>query len=60
MSDIPIPVTPIQANKLHRRAATYAILGDLLFMVLPLVVISIVDLSTGRSLYALIETPELS
>lgn len=38
----------------------YAILGDLLFIVLPLVVISIVDVSVGRSLFAIIETPELS
>jgi len=56
----PLSVTPIQANKFHRKAATYAILGDLLFMVLPLVVISIVDVSMGRSLFALIESPELS
>ena len=38
----------------------YAILGDLLFIVLPLVVISIVDVSVGRSLFAIIESPELS
>ncbi|MGZ8160850.1 MAG: hypothetical protein ACXWT4_18895 [Methylobacter sp.] len=46
--------------KFHRIAAMYAILGDLLFIVLPLVVISIVDVSIGRSLFAIIETPELS
>ena len=49
-----------QAHKTHRKAAMYAILGDLLFIVLPLVVISIVDVSIGRSLFAIIETPELS
>ncbi len=47
-------------HKTHRKAAMYAILGDLLFIVLPLVVISIVDVSVGRSLFAIIETPELS
>ena len=36
------------------------LLGDLLFIVLPLVVISIVDVSVGRSLFAIIESPELS
>lgn len=49
-----------EANKPHRKAAMYAILGDLLFIVLPLVVISIVDVSVGRSMFALIESPELS
>jgi uncharacterized membrane protein len=44
----------------HRKAAMYAILGDLLFIVLPLVVISIVDVSVGRSMFALIQSPELS
>lgn len=44
----------------HRRAALYAILGDLLFIVLPLVVISIVDVSVGRSVFAIIESPEIS
>jgi len=44
----------------HRKAAMYAILGDLLFIVLPLVVISIVDVSVGRSLFAIIQSPELS
>jgi len=47
-------------HKTHRKAAMYAILGDLLFIVLPLVVISIVDVSVGRSLFAIIESPELS
>ena len=47
-------------HKIHRKAAMYAILGDLLFIVLPLVVISIVDVSVGRSLFAIIESPELS
>lgn len=49
-----------QTYKTHRIAAMYAILGDLLFIVLPLVVISIVDMSIGRSFFAIIETPELS
>jgi hypothetical protein len=47
-------------HKTHRKAAMYAILGDLLFIVLPLVVISIVDVSVGRSFFAIIESPELS
>lgn len=47
-------------KKTHRKAAFYALLGDLLFIVLPLVVITIVDLSVGRSLFAIIESPELS
>lgn len=51
---------PEDAQKIHRKAATYAIFGDLLFIMLPLVVISIVDLSVGRSVFALIESPELS
>jgi hypothetical protein len=55
-----LSVSPTQANQFHRKAATYAIFGDLLFIVLPLVVISIVDVSVGKSLNALIETPELS
>ena len=55
-----LSVSPLQANRFHRKAATYAIFGDLLFIVLPLVVISIVDLSVGKSLFALIQTPELS
>jgi len=59
-TELPLSVTPVEAKKLHRKAATYAILGDLLFMVLPLVVISIVDVSVGRSLFALVESPELS
>jgi hypothetical protein len=62
--DIPleptVAVSPHQANRFHRKAATYAIFGDLLFIVLPLVVISIVDVSVGKSLFALIQTPELS
>ena len=49
-----------EPHKFHRKAAIYAILGDLLFIVLPLVVISIVDVSVGRSLFAIIESPELS
>jgi hypothetical protein len=49
-----------ETHKIHRKAAMYAILGDLLFIVLPLVVISIVDVSVGRSLFAIIESPELS
>ncbi|NOT10396.1 MAG: hypothetical protein HOP23_00925 [Methylococcaceae bacterium] len=49
-----------ESHKTHRKAAFYAILGDLLFIILPLVVISIVDVSVGRSLFALIESPELS
>ena len=49
-----------ETHKAHRKAAMYAILGDLLFIVLPLVVISIVDVSVGRSLFAIIESPELS
>ena len=49
-----------QTHKTHREAAFYALLGDLLFIVLPLVVISIVDVSVGRSLFAIIESPELS
>ncbi|WP_394752246.1 hypothetical protein [Crenothrix sp.] len=44
----------------HQKAALYALLADLLFIVLPLVVISIVDVSVGRSLFAIIESPELS
>ncbi|QWF69405.1 hypothetical protein KEF85_08400 [Methylomonas paludis] len=61
MSSEPIlSVSPFQANTFHRKAATYAIFGDLLFIVLPLVVISIVDVSVGRSLFAMIESPELS
>jgi hypothetical protein len=55
-----LSLSPHQANRFHRKAATYAIFGDLLFIVLPLVVISIVDVSVGKSLFALIETPELS
>ena len=59
------PVSPVlisvdDPHKVHRKAAMYAILGDLLFIVLPLVVISIVDVSVGRSLFAIIESPELS
>ncbi|MFZ4701237.1 MAG: hypothetical protein ACOYMG_14400 [Candidatus Methylumidiphilus sp.] len=49
-----------EIHRTHRKAAMYAILGDLLFIVLPLVVISIVDVSVGRSLFAIIESPELS
>ena len=49
-----------ETHKTHRKAAMSAILGDLLFIALPLVVISIVDVSVGRSLFAIIESPELS
>jgi hypothetical protein len=49
-----------ETHKTHRKSATYAMLGDLLFIILPLVVISIVDVSVGRSLFAIIESPELS
>jgi len=52
--------TDVETHRTHRKAAFYAILGDLLFIVLPLVVISIVDVSVGRSLFAIIESPELS
>jgi uncharacterized membrane protein len=58
--DPPLVVNVDASNKVHRKAAKYAILGDLLFIVLPLVVISIVDVSVGRSLFAIIESPELS
>ncbi|MDD2802361.1 MAG: hypothetical protein PHE96_12985 [Methylococcales bacterium] len=50
----------VETHKVHRKAAFYAILGDLLFIVLPLVVIAIVDVSVGRSVFAIIESPELS
>jgi len=50
----------VLTHKTHRKAAIYAILGDLLFIVLPLVVIAIVDVSVGRSIFAIIESPELS
>ena len=56
----PAAVIVDETHKVHRKAAMYAILGDLLFIVLPLVVISIVDVSVGRSLFAIIESPELS
>ena len=49
-----------ETHKTHRKSTMYAILGDLLFIVVPLVVISIVDVSVGRSLFAIIESPELS
>jgi uncharacterized membrane protein len=55
-----VAVNADEVHKIHRKAAMYAILGDLLFIVLPLVVISIVDVSVGRSLFAIIESPELS
>lgn len=58
--DQSVAVSVDGVHKTHRKAAMYAILGDLLFIVLPLVVISIVDVSVGRSLFATIETPELS
>lgn len=60
LKDSPVTTTVEDAHRLHRRAAMYAILGDLLFIVLPLVVISIVDVSVGRPLFAIIESPELS
>ncbi len=56
----PAAIIVDETHKVHRKAAMYAILGDLLFIVLPLVVISIVDVSVGRSLFAIIESPELS
>jgi hypothetical protein len=49
-----------ETHKTHRKAAFYALLGDLLFIVLPLVVITIVDLSIGKPLFVVIESPELS
>jgi hypothetical protein len=49
-----------EIHQTHRKAAFYALLGDLLFIVLPLVVISIVDVSIGKSLFAIIQSPELS
>lgn len=49
-----------ETHKTHQKAAMYALLGDLLFIVLPLVVITIVDVSVGRSLFAIIESPELA
>jgi len=60
IKDLSVILNVEEAHKIHRIAAMYAILGDLLFIVLPLVVISIVDVSIGRSLFAIIETPELS
>ncbi|MEQ1739049.1 MAG: hypothetical protein ABL884_04000 [Methyloglobulus sp.] len=47
-------------HQTHRKAAFYALLGDLLFIILPLVVISIVDVSVGKSLFVIIQSPELS
>lgn len=60
LKDPALPLTVDENSKNNRKAAKYAILGDLLFIILPLVVISIVDVSVGRSLFALIESPELS
>jgi hypothetical protein len=60
INDQTIVLNVHETHKIHRKAAMYAILGDLLFIVLPLVVISIVDVSVGRSLFAIIESPELS
>jgi len=62
IKDPPVPVANIadEVHRTHRKAAMYAILGDLLFIVLPLLVISIVDVSVGRSLFAIIESLELS
>ena len=56
----PAAINVDETHKVHRKAAMYAILGDLLFIVLPLVVISIVHVSVGRSLFSIIESPELS
>jgi hypothetical protein len=58
--DPPLVLKINETHTINRKAATYAIFGDLLFIMLPLVVISIVDVSVGRSLFALIESPELS
>ncbi|MEC4749573.1 hypothetical protein [Methylomicrobium sp. Wu6] len=58
--DPPLDINLVEVHRINRKAATYAIFGDLLFIVLPLVVISIVDVSVGKSLFALIQTPELS
>lgn len=60
IKDPVVAINVDEVHKTHRKAAMYAILGDLLFIVLPLVVISIVDVSVGRSLFAIIESPELS
>ena len=60
IKDPTVVLTVHETHKIHRKAAVYAILGDLLFIVLPLVVISIVDVSVGRSMFAIIESPELS
>lgn len=61
MSENPPQLVKVdETHKVHKKAAMYAILGDLLFIVLPLVVISIVDVSVGRPLFAIIESPELS
>jgi hypothetical protein len=60
IKDLSVIIKVDEAHKIHQIAAMYAILGDLLFIVLPLVVISIVDASIGRSFFAIIETPELS
>lgn len=60
IKDLSVILNVEGGHKTHRIAAMYAILGDLLFIVLPLVVISIVDVSIGRSLFAIIQTPELS
>jgi hypothetical protein len=59
IKDPTVVLTVHETHKIHRKAAVYAILGDLLFIVLPLVVISIVDVSVGRSMFAIIESPEL-
>ena len=58
--DPPLVLSTEDVHRFHRKAATYAIFGDLLFIVLPLVVISIVDVSVGKSIFALMESPELS
>jgi uncharacterized membrane protein len=57
---IPVGLSVDDAHRIHRKPAMYAIMGDLLFIVLPLVVISIVNVSVGRSLQAIIQSPELS
>jgi hypothetical protein len=60
IKDPSVALNAHETQKIHRNTAMFAILGDLLFIVLPLLVISIVDLSVGRSLFAIIESQELS
>ena len=47
-------------HKTHRKTAMYTIWGSIAYRAASLVVISIVDFSVGRSLFAIIESPELS